>query len=547
MEGGLRTLKFGIEPAESGERTLFFEREGRRHYLYSRRDPGRDGLRFREERRFGASGLLVFIGVGLGHHIRPFLEDRDTREIAVLEPCEELFEAVRGTEEIESLTRDPRVAIRVGETAREYVDGLGGRYDALVKGSVRVLSFPPLCAALPSIYKVLEEHARSRIELLAGDALTIGRFARLWLGNFASNVREASSCAPVSSLFGASQAGTAVVSGAGPSLDGVRSALKAFRGRFFLVATDASVRPLALSGVFPDLIVSVDPQPLVGLHLQGIDREALEGVPAVLSLLSCPAVFGRFRERYLFFTLHPTTRLFDTGYLRGEGAMLNYRSVGSYALKVALEMGFDTLLLAGFDFAYPGLRVYANDSFFHEAGLARWSRFTTLPTLEAGTMAGASAVTARAAEAQTSVLTCRILREYAEEFEGVAGEARARDTRVLRLGTGGIRIGGVEAVEGSRVEELLRKTGNPLMGALKTPKTGALEPDPGRWGALRGDLTLTLALRRRIFQGARSGEEATETALRSLEGPADRVRRSLECRAASMKGFLKFAPPATDI
>jgi hypothetical protein len=515
-------VRFGFEQAASGERTLFFEREGKRHYLHSRHAPGRDGIRFRDEHPARGCGLLVFIGLGLGHHIRPFLDDTGTGEIAVLEPSAELFEAVRGTEEIRSLARDPRVGIYTGPAAEAYADGLAARYDALVRGSVRVLSFPPLSSAFPSVYGVLEERARSRLETLSGDGVTIGRFARLWLGNFTSNVRRAGICSPVSSLFGVS-GGTAVVTGAGPSLDGVHAALKTFRGRFFLLSTDASVKPLARNGLLPDLIVSVDPQPVVRLHFLGIDRGALARVPAVLSLLSCPAVFGSFDTRYLFFTHHPTTGLFDTGYLRGEEAVLNYRSVGSYALKVALEMGFGTVLLAGFDFSYPRFRAYAKDTFYHEAGIAGWSRLTPQLTVEAGAMAGRGAVPASPVRGEAPLLTSRTLGEYASEFERVAGEARARGARIQRLGTSGMRVEGVETVEDSRIEELfgsLEPEFRPI--PPQTPKERALEPDTGRWEAVRGDIILTLALRHRIYQGARSGEEALERAEKTLARGAEK-------------------------
>jgi hypothetical protein len=70
----------------------------------------------------------------------------------------------------------------------------------------------------------------------------------------------------------------------------------------------------------------------------------------------------------------------------------------------------------------------------------------------------------------------------------------------------------------------------------KTQKKCVLEPDPGRWEAVRRDLILTLALRCRIFQGAESGEEAME-----------RARQSFEEGAEKRMGFLKFDTPASDI
>jgi hypothetical protein len=516
MEHAGEPLKFGVASASSGEKTLFFEREGKRRYLYSRHAPGRDGLRFRDNHPVGRCGLLVFIGLGLGHHVRPYLEDPGIEEIALLEPCAELYDAVKGTEEIRGLSANPRVGVYPGPAAAAYADRLAARYDALVRGSVRVLSFPPLCSAFPSVYGALEDRVRSRLDVLSSDGVTIGRFARLWLGNFSSNAGEAGSCRPLSALFGAS-GGAAVLTGAGPSLDGVRSALKDFRDRFYLISTDASIGPLARGGILPDLIVSIDPQPVVRLHFQGIERGALARVPAVLSLLSCPTVFGAFEDRYLVFTRHPTTGLFDAAGLLAEGAVLNYKSVGSYALKLASDMGFDTVLLAGFDFSFPRFRVYARDTFYHDAGVARWGRFATQLGTEAGAMGGKGAVEVRSAAGDAPLRSSRTLADYASEFEGIAGETRARGAGILSLGTSGIRLKGVESVEDSRIEEFFRKMeSKPRPRRRKTQEKRAPLPDPGRWGTVRPDLVLTLALRYRIFQGAESGGEAFERAEKAL-------------------------------
>jgi hypothetical protein len=47
-------------------------------------------------------------------------------------------------------------------------------------------------------------------------------------------------------------------------------------------------------------------------------------------------------------------------------------------------------------------------------------------------------------------------------------------------------------------------------------------PDPKRWGTVRPDLVLTLALRNRIFRGAESGEVALERAEKDLASGAEK-------------------------
>jgi hypothetical protein len=147
------------------------------------------------------------------------------------------------------------------------------------------LSYSPLQRILPPIYGGLESEVKNQLDILISDGLTIARFARIWVKNFSINLKKIKETILVSSLYNRFR-GPVVIAGAGPSLDGVIDDIKAARKRIFLLATDAAVKPLMHNDVIPDLIISIDPQPSVYLHFQGLNRKSLEEIPAVLSFLS---------------------------------------------------------------------------------------------------------------------------------------------------------------------------------------------------------------------------------------------------------------------
>lgn len=98
---------------------------------------------------------------------------------------------------------------------------------------------------------------------------TLARFERLWAVNLCGNLISLRSAQPVKNLFGAHVDCAAVVIGAGPSLTDSLTDLASVRGRAVFVAVDTAVRVLAHAGIDPDYIVTVDPQPVNRVFLEG--------------------------------------------------------------------------------------------------------------------------------------------------------------------------------------------------------------------------------------------------------------------------------------
>jgi len=377
-----------IEKAKSGAETLVLSLNNRRYSVYSGHDPERDGERYFRSYADKPGGLCIFIGLGLAYHILPFeralkktFEKTGERSdwmgrIVVLEPDESIYDSVRGCDCVQKLLQSRRVHLYAGDAVQIFIRDIKTRYDYLFYRRIQVLSYPVLKNIFRRQYEGLEKSIKKGLDELTGDGLTIARFARIWINNYCRN-SGVKSIKPASSLYGCFS-GNALITGAGPSLDRVLAKILRYRERLFLIAVDASVKPLLKYRIRPDMIVTVDPQAAVFYHFSGLGEEDISGIPAVMSPMTYPPVFGLFTKKYIYHTKHPLCMPRE-----GENKyVINHRAVSSIAFELACRMGFTSIHLAGFDFSYPGYRAYARHTFFYEYAAASGTRFYTAGTAE---------------------------------------------------------------------------------------------------------------------------------------------------------------------
>jgi hypothetical protein len=514
---------FSVVYDGTGKPNLVFRRRGAAFPVYSRRElqrePGRPagGPRVRPA---GGGRVRIFPGLGLGYHIIPYLEGEDL--LLVVEPDGELLDAVQGLDPVRRVLSHPRVTLYGGGDAGRFARALAGSYHLLFHDAVEVRGLPSL-RRIPR-YRDLERELARRVDAMASDGLTIGRFARRWVVNFLDNLPSAGgSVATVSSLYGRGR-GTALIAGAGPSLDRVLADLRARRRGCYLVAVDAAVMPLLASGIAPDLVVTLDPQPAVYLHFRGLDRGTAAAlfreVPVVASFLSPPPLFGLFARRYLFATPHP---LFHTPAARAgpetgmwEEVCFSCRAVSSLAFQVASAMGFDRIVLAGMDFAYPGLRCYASRSYFYGYASASARRTFPLPQREA--------LVIRGGRVEGGLRSSAVLGSYRLELEALIQGAGAEVTRWSPGGGGGGGTRAREAPAGGAPDGWAPIRGcadldrPPLPGGSAVPGGASVRiPRPGRETLLSEPVLMTLALRERLYRGAGSRGESLAAARALLE------------------------------
>lgn len=497
-----------IEKSESGKNNLVVIINGKRQPVYSRYNPERDANRFYKEHFTEGDDFYIFIGLGLGYHIVPFLNNPQVKKIIIFEPVEEIYSEVKSLACIKQIHGSDKVELFSGKNVLQFIPGIKGRYDYLFYNRIRVLSYKPMERIFLSLYAEIEGDIRKGLDDLVKDGVTIGKFARTWLRNFFINIKKTDRITPVSSLFNLFK-GAAVITGAGPSLDRTIDDIQNRRQGFFLIATDASVKPLVRNGILPDLIVTIDPQSFVHYHFDGLENSRIDEVPAVLSFLSYPTVFNIFKNRYIFFSRHPTTCLFDLACLNEKNALLNYRAVSSMALKIALNMGFKDIYLTGFDFSYPGMKMYAKDTFFYDYTMMRCVRFCPFQTLEGRSLLrGSKKITD---PGELPLYTSINLLDYLQELESVIQEAAGfNGVRIKTWRAPGVQIKGADYVNApsfGKISEMINKEAAGMKLSARAMQ------DEGKFSAV----AVTLAIRNRIYKNVSLKEKAFEQPLKYLD------------------------------
>ncbi|HMV77039.1 MAG TPA: DUF115 domain-containing protein [Leptospiraceae bacterium] len=180
---------------------------------------------------------------------------------------------------------------------------------------------------------------------------TLSKFEKIWTKNILQNLRFLPEMKPVSFLFGLLKGMPAVVTGAGPSLHKDINDLKKYREYYFLITVDTALHVLEKNGIEPDLIYSVDPQPINKSYLEGYGGTGI----LVFDPTSCTHTLRlseKFQKGFFTSSPFPLMKLF-TDFLTVEAGDVPFGgSVSTNAVSLAELMGAGDVLFFGQDLAF---------------------------------------------------------------------------------------------------------------------------------------------------------------------------------------------------
>ncbi len=357
--------------SRSGLQVPAYLAAGRPVQTHSTVDPEKEGIRF--FRNYGGAGYLVFLGLGGGYQIRPFIDSPDSARIIVVEQEPAFVRAVLEQIDMRPILLDPRVRLLAGESAENIKTFLLSDYLPAIYGDLRTVPLRPSVETGGRYYTELIESIRELIGMVADDYTVQAQFGRKWYVNTLANlpvVQESTlTVKPVQRAF---------ITGAGPSLESQIPELREMRETGYLIASDTSLPALLSYGITPDLVISIDCQ-LVSYHhfLQGMPGE----VPLLLDLASPPVLTRLSRCSAFFASSHPLSL-----YLSSHWRPLPYidtsgGNVSHAAVSLAQFLGAWEIYLLGVDFSYPEGKAYCRNTYIYPLFRSRESRLDPLENL----------------------------------------------------------------------------------------------------------------------------------------------------------------------
>jgi len=258
----------------------------------------------------------------------------------------------------------------------------------------------------------------SRLKLLYVGRNTTELMAKLWTAQLIKNtpalVRQGRS---LLDLKDALKGRSAVVIGAGPSLDELLPRLKALETQLVFIVAFKALKSVIAAGIKPDFVVCLDPKQKTR-HLEGVD---LSQVGCFLVEAACEdQMVAALESRPLL----PFVASDLTIELVREMKFLDLTLVGTAgsavhaAVQFAVVFGCDRVYLAGTDFGFPQNRLYAEgagtgDQFVVSADGQSYARQPLDSHYRAGSLTPVAANDGRVVSASLEMIK---FREWVERF-----------------------------------------------------------------------------------------------------------------------------------
>ena len=360
-----------LELSRSGAPVPILARASGSFALHSRMDPEREAVRLASASPGG--GFLVFLGMGAGYGIRPFLDRPTLGGALIVEYSIRLVRAILELFDLAPILSDGRVRLLVDPDEVSLERALFEAYIPILTGDLSAVALRSRVDADPAPFAEAAEAVRRVISRISDDYSVQAFFGRRWFSNTVRNLYAAEQAVrPLPPVR------EAIVTAAGPSLDDQAADLERSRAGKFLIATDTSMGALLARGIVPDAVISIDCQHISYYHFL---TPVPGGVPLILDLAS-PASIARRAQRVHFFSSgHPLCRYISAHFRPFPQLDTSGGNVTQAAVSLAEALGAQRILLYGADYSYPSGESYARGTYIHRYFRLRSGRKTPLESL----------------------------------------------------------------------------------------------------------------------------------------------------------------------
>ena len=344
----------------------------------SRYDPNRDSLRIcqaiKPETKF-----VIVTGIAGGFLIQAILQNRPDIFILAVEKSDKELEFLQQMEIVKELSRNEGVCFCTLETLKEKILEL---YVPSFYGNLEVVEQRGWTEENKELLPELQAQIQNTLGIISADFSVQSHFGKLWQHNIMSNLKLLSKATRPADIKNELNK-TAVILGAGPTLEQKIPELKNKRGEYYIIATDTAFSILCNNDLSPDCIVSLDGQNASARHFIHSKPADLRNTIFLFDLTANPAAVRKAllqKCKIIFFVSgHPLSTYINKRYQTGLLELFSGAgTVTISALDYAVKCGFSRILIYGADFAYVKGKSYARGTYLDSLYNTQSSRLIPL-------------------------------------------------------------------------------------------------------------------------------------------------------------------------
>ncbi|MBP5519125.1 MAG: DUF115 domain-containing protein [Treponema sp.] len=329
------------------------------------------------------AGFFLVTGIGSGIFLEMLSNKFKNAKIVALELYKEDIDFLRTQEKVRLLEKNENIVFC---TLLELEQTLVNHYIPAKYGDFQVIEQRAWINENKENLGELQSIIQKTLGIISADYSVQAHFGKIWNHNILNNARlsQFSKSAKNFCISKNDLEKTAVIVAAGPSLDKTLCLLKK-PGDFFVIATDTANSVLEKSGIFADLVISIDGQAVSYNHFikpLKANTTAKNFAFDFCANHSAANKTAQFSSPIFFCSGHPLSSLINQR--NNQNFPFVFSGSGTVtisAIDFAVQAGFSKIKILGADFSYKNGKPYAKGTYLDSLYNIEANRLKTSETL----------------------------------------------------------------------------------------------------------------------------------------------------------------------
>lgn len=351
--------KYQLFYSKNGLPNLCVINDGKPEFLYSLYNPVHACQRWVERiaEKVEDKTYIIQYGFGFGYHALRYVEEYPEHKLCIFEPDEQILLAAMCVFDMRDIfDRLPIVDFVVGIDKVER-DRMFFRFLKFMKGEPQIIALPIYDRLRNFDQRGFSKDAQIAILNYASSVSIYEKQGLQWLTNSMYNLAATLTTPSIQGLKNRLNGMTAVIAGAGPSLEADIELLKRLKDHAFIIAAGTTIQSLLHFGIRPHLIVSMDGTEGNYNAFKGLD---LKGIPLLFTPMVQYKIIDDKKDQ--LFHVHFINDLASKYFLKlrnTDTVFHSNHSVTGTAIHAAAFLGCKEIIFTGQDLSYPNENMYS--------------------------------------------------------------------------------------------------------------------------------------------------------------------------------------------